>query len=203
VETLILVRHAHAAANETGLVNGLPPGGGLTAAGRGEARVLAEALADETIGLGVATELRRTRETLDLVLAGRDLATLVLPELNEIRFGSFEGGPLDEYRAWAWASPPDAECPGGGESRAEAAARVAAGLDLLLERRERVVLAVTHAVPARYVLDAADGIFPAARVAHVGHAAPFRLGRDAVETAAGTLRAWAKRPRFADAPSEA
>ena len=29
------------------------------------------------------------------------------PELDEIHFGSFDGGPLDDYRAWAAAHPPD------------------------------------------------------------------------------------------------
>jgi broad specificity phosphatase PhoE len=200
---MILVRHAHASSNEGRLVSCLPPGRGLTADGRREARALGELLAAEEVDLGVATELRRTQETLELALAGREVPTLVLPELNEIGFGSFEGGTLDAYRAWAWANEPDVECPGGGESRATAAARFADGLELLLARPEDVVLAVGHALPIRYVLDAADGSFPAQRLVPVDHAVPHRLEREAVEAAAETLRVWAGRPRFVDAPSEA
>ncbi|HJU47380.1 MAG TPA: histidine phosphatase family protein [Gaiellaceae bacterium] len=200
---MILVRHAHASSNESRLVSCLPPGQGLTSAGRREARALGELLAADELDLGVATELRRTRETLELALAERDVPTLVLPELNEIGFGSFEGGTLEAYRAWAWANEPDVECPGGGESRATAAARFARGLELLLARSEHVVLVVGHALPIRYVLDAADGSFPAQRLVPVDHAVPHRLEREAVEAAAETLRVWAERPRFADAPSEA
>ena len=135
--------------------------------------------------------------------SGGTCRALVLPELNEIGFGRFEGKPLDAYRAWAWAQEADVECPGGGESRSSAAARIADGLEVLLDRPEDVVLAVSHALPIRYVLDAADGGFPARRIERVAHAVPHRLQHDAVETAAETLRVWAQRPAFGDAPYEA
>ena len=73
-----------------------------------------------------------------------------------------------------------------------------AGLDQLLARPEDVVLAVTHALPMRYVLDAADGTFPTARITPVPHATPFALSADEIERAAETLRVWATTPRFAD-----
>jgi hypothetical protein len=71
---------------------------------------------------------------------------------------------------------------------------------VLLARPEDVVVAVSHALPIRYVLDASDGRFPAARIAHVPHAAPHALDADAVERAAETLVAWASAPRFDDLP---
>ncbi len=154
----------------------------------------------DAIDLGVATRLVRTQETLALALGTRSVERLVLPALDEIRFGAFEGGPLADYRAWAWSHPPDAECPGGGESRAEAAIRVAAALDTLLGRSEDVVLAVSHALPVRYVLDASDGTFPTARIGPVPHATAFPLEAEAVARAAETLRAWARSPRFDDLP---
>jgi broad specificity phosphatase PhoE len=146
----------------------------------------------------VATRLARTQETLELALGGRDVPRIVLPTLDEIGFGSFEGGPLAHYRAWAWTNEPDVVGPGGGESRAHAAERFAAALDTLLARPEEVVLAVSHALPIRYVLDAADGSFPAARIGHVPHGVPFELDGEAVERAAETLRVWATSPRFTD-----
>lgn len=200
MDTLLLVRHAHAASNAGELVSGVPPGEGLSDLGRSQAHALATAVAAEPVDLGVATELRRTQETLALALAGRDVPVVVVPGLNEIRFGAFEDGPLADYRAWAWTHGPGDACPGGGESRAEAAARIASALRLLLDRREQTVLAVSHAVPIRYVLDAAAGRSPSSRVEHVPHAEAHRLSRVAVEAAATTLRSWAVAPRFADTP---
>ncbi|MBA2294481.1 MAG: histidine phosphatase family protein [Actinobacteria bacterium] len=195
---LVLVRHAHARSNVAACVSSLPPGEGLSELGLEEALALREAIAHEPVGLGVASRLARTQETLDLALGGREVPRLVLPGLDEIGFGSFEAGALAEYRTWAFANEPDALCPGGGESRAHAAERFAGALDTLLAREEDVVLAVSHSLPIRYVLDAADGAFPAAQIVHVAHATPHELDAAAVERAAETLRAWAAAPRFAE-----
>ena len=195
---LLLVRHAHAHSNVAESVSSTPPGMGLSALGVEEARALGRALAAEPIDLGVATRLARTQETLELALEGRNVPQIVLPGLDEIGFGSFDGGPLADYRAWAWTTEPDAVCPGGGESRVHAAERFASALDELLARPEEVILAVSHALPVRYVIDASDGSFPAARLAHVSQATPFRLDAEQVERAAETLRVWATAPRFAD-----
>jgi broad specificity phosphatase PhoE len=196
VNTLLVARHAHAAANAEDVVNAVPPGLGLSAQGVEEARSLGQLLAAEPIELGVSSRLRRTSETLELALAGRDIPRIVEPLLDEIGFGSFEGGALADYRAWAWKQRPDAGCPGGGETRATAAARIAEGLVSLLERPEGTILAVTHGLPLRYILDAADGRFPSQRLARVPHAVPYRLERATVELAADTLRDWAAAPRF-------
>lgn len=200
MERLILVRHGHAASNVADVVNGIPPGGGLSDVGVEQALALRELLAGEKIELGVATELRRTQETLAILLAGLSVTTTVSPGLNEIRFGVFEAGPLAAYREWAWATEPDVDCPGGGESRAAVAIRVADALEDLLARPETTVFAVSHALPIRYVVDAADGRFPAARIEPVQHAFPHVLEPDAVEAAVEALRVWAHQPRFLDRP---
>jgi broad specificity phosphatase PhoE len=196
VKRLILVRHGEAASNVGDTVNGVPPGVGLAPLGREEAARLRAELADEPVDLGVATEFRRSQETVEIALARRPVATLIVPQLNEIGFGSFEGGSLQAYRAWAWTTEPDLPAPGGGEARSEVAARVAAGLELLLVRPEETILAVSHALPVRYVLDGADGIFPAAKIEPVGHAVPHRLEREAVARAAESLREWSGEPEF-------
>jgi probable phosphoglycerate mutase len=196
MRTLILARHGHAASNALDIVSCTPPGDGLSSRGIDEALALRESLSGEPIGLGVASELRRTQETLDLALADRGVPRLVLPAFNEIDFGSFEGGSLAAYREWAWTNEPDVECPGGGESRATAAARVAAGLEALLGHAEETILLVGHALPIRYILDASDGRFPAPRIEHVAHAAPYRLNREGVDTANETLRTWSEAPWF-------
>ena len=168
-----------------------------------EAAALGEALAAVEIELGVATRLVRTQETLELALGSRETARLVLPALDEIRFGAFEGGPLADYRAWAWSHEPQAECPGGGEPRRGGGADRRRPDGSCRAREEDVVLAVSHALPIRYVVDASDGVFPAARIGRVPHAVPYALEADALRLAAETLRAWAATPRFADATGEA
>ncbi len=198
METLLLARHGFAASNRDGAASCSVPGEGLTREGAEQARALGEALADETIDLGVASELARTQETLELALAGRAVSRLVLPELNEIHFGSFDDGPLVEYRAWAAAHPPDLEAPGGGESRADAASRYARGVGGLLERLESSLLVVGHALAIRYVLDAARGLVPAPLLAPVEHGALHRLSADEVRAAATLLGEWSLAPRFRD-----
>lgn len=197
MERLILARHAHAASNVDDVVSCRPPGRGLSEVGREESRRLAEALAQEHIDLAVTSELARTQETLELALGTRSVPRIVLREWNEIDFGGFESGPLEAYRAWAWANEADVDCPGGGETRAGVAARVAGVLETLLARDERTILAIGHALPVRYVLDAAEGQVPRARIGPVAHAMPHRLDRGQVTTAMRVLRDWSLAPVFA------
>jgi broad specificity phosphatase PhoE len=199
VKTLVLARHAHAASNVADTVSGVPPGEGLSEAGQREAAALRARLGKEPIDFGVASELRRTQETLALALDGRHVPVVVLPQLNEIDFGAYEGGPLAAYREWAWSTPADVDCPGGGESRTTIATRVAEALRWLLDRREDTILVVGHALPVRYVLDGSVGRAPPARIGTIGHAAPHWISREQAETAAKTLGAWVAAPRFADA----
>ena len=202
MEALVLVRHAFAGSNRDGTASATVPGEGLTPEGVEQARSVGRMLAGETISLGAASELRRTQETLELVLAGRAVPRLVVSELNEIDFGSFDGGSLASYRQWAASHPPAESAPGGGESRARAAARFARGLRILLARPERVVLHVGHALLVRYVLDAARQLLPAPVMTPVEHAAPHRLTSGEVETAALLLEEWSREPRFRDLSPE-
>jgi len=196
VQRLLLARHAFAASNDDETVSGVAPGLGLTPAGVEQARALGRRLAGVPVDLAAVTEFRRTQETADLALTGRDVPRLVVPELNEIDFGEFEGGLLAAYREWAWKAPADELCPGGRESRGHAAARYARGFGLLLARPEAAILAVTHAVPIRYLLDAADGRSPTARVHTVAHAEAVTLAADRVRAGVDALAAWAREPAF-------
>lgn len=193
---LLLARHGFAASNRDGIASSSIPGDGLTPEGVEQARALCELLASEEISVAMTSRLARTQETLALALAGRDVPVVIASELDEIHFGSFDGGLLDEYRAWAASEPPDVPAPGGGESRAQAAARFARGLRLVLARTEDRVLVVGHALAIRYVIDATEGLAPAARMAPVEHAFPFSLGRDELQRAASLLEEWSGAPRF-------
>ena len=198
MERAILARHGESEFSARGACNGDPTveGGALTPAGREQARALGLLLADEEIDLCATTEFVRTRETADIALAGRDVPRLVVPELNDIRFGRFEGALLTTYREWAHAHGPTDECPGGGESRAVAAARFAAGFRKVLDRRERTILVVTHALPIRYVLSALVEADPAAIVEPVQHAEPHRVSAAQLDRAVARLERWARAPVF-------
>jgi broad specificity phosphatase PhoE len=196
METLLLVRHALAGSNRDAVASCAVPGEGLTPEGVQQARALAVELTEVDIALAATTELARTQETLRLALHGRDIPTVSVPELNEIRFGSFDGGLLDTYRAWAAAQSPSERAPGGGESRADVAARFARGLRVLLALDGDTILFVGHALALRYALDAAEGLPPAALMRPVEHAHPYRLDRAGVERAAAVLEAWSLAPQF-------
>ena len=193
----MLARHGESERSVAGLVNGDPsvrvP---LTATGREEARRLGEELRHDELDLYVTSEFQRARETADVALQGRDVPRLVLADLNDIRFGEFEGRPLTEYRAWAHAHGPEDVCPGGGESRAQTVARYVHGYRTILARSEEAILVVAHGLPVRYVLDALERRNPAAAVAQVPYAEPFRLTADELATAVDLLEAWVRAPAW-------
>ena len=196
MERVVLARHGESERSVAGLTNGDPAVHvGLTATGREEARRLATALAGEPIDLCVTSQFRRAQETADLALAGRDVPRLVLADLNDIRFGEYEGRPLADYRAWARAHGPEDVVP-GGDSRAGTVVRYVRAYRTILARPEQTVLVVAHSLPVRYVLDAVDGHNPAAAVAQVPYAEPFRLTADELREAVERLEAWVERPAW-------
>lgn len=198
MEQAILARHGESTFSVTETISGDPKiSVPLTEAGREQARRLGEELADDEIDLCVTSEFERTRETADIALEGRDVPRLVLPELNDPRAGGFEGRPLAEYREWAWANDPLSEPPGGGESRAAVVSRVAGGYRTLLERPEPTILVIGHSLPIAYVLKAAKGMNPTAKVDLIGYAEPHRISAADLDRAIGALELWAKEPRFA------
>jgi len=198
VEQLTLARHGESDFSARGLANGDPsvdvP---LTALGEQQARDLGLALADQEIDLCVTSALGRTRATAALILAGRHVAVEAWPVLNDPRVGRFESGPLDAYRAWAGASGSAEEPPGGGESRLAIVTRYVGAFRKLLRRPEPAVLVVGHALSIAYVLSAAEGQPPAARIERpVAYAHPYRLGAADLRRALEVLEAWRDAPTW-------
>jgi 2,3-bisphosphoglycerate-dependent phosphoglycerate mutase len=197
VKRALLARHAESEFSVRGLTNGDPEIDiALTEQGREQARRLGAQLASTEIDLAVTSEFHRARETADLALAGRNVARLVLPELNDIRFGEFEGRLLAHYRAWARAHGPEDEVP-GGESRVESVRRYAAGFRAILARPERTILVVAHSLPIRYVLNAAAGALPAPAMEQVPYAEALPLSAAELTQAVERLEAWALAPAWA------
>ena len=193
---LLAARHGESELSAKALVNGDPgvacP---LTKLGRAQARALGTALANERIDLCAVTEFERVRETAEIALAGRDVPFLVLSELNDPRYGEFEGGSIVAYREWAWARGP-LDAPEGGEHRGEIAGRYARGFRTLADRPEDTILLVAHSLPLAYLRDAAAGAAPRSRMDMVEYAQVLRLEAAEVERAIGVLEAWAASPRF-------
>jgi probable phosphoglycerate mutase len=144
----------------------------------------------------VTSEFQRARETADLALAGRDVPRLVLAELNDVRFGRFEGGTLATYREWAAANEPTVEAPGGGESRSATVARYVRAYLTILARPERTILVVAHGLPIRYVLNALEETDPAPLVEQVAYGEPYRLPRRELELAVERLERWSSAPAW-------
>ena len=171
METLVLARHGESDLSARGIANGDPARACvLTDAGRVQARRLAELIARDRFDLYVTSAFTRTQETADLALAGRDVPRLVVPELNDIRFGDFESGAFDDYRAWARSASPTDVPPGDGESRATCV--------------------------ARYVLNALESRPPQPILDQVPYAEPFRLSADELAGAVDRLEAWAASPAW-------
>ena len=195
--TAILVRHGESNVSVRGVVNGDPRiAVELTPEGAEQARRLGERLAGEPLDLCVVSEFPRTRQTAEIALESRPVRIEVWPELNDPRYGNFEGGALDRYREWAWGHGSIDEAPGGGESRQAIVARYAVGLRRLVERPERTVVAVAHSLPIAYVLAAARGEDPGPRVDLVEYARPYRLTEDDLRAAVERLEAWCAEPTW-------
>jgi broad specificity phosphatase PhoE len=161
-----------------------------------QARALAKHIASEDIDLCVTSELERARQTADLALAQRSVRRIVLPELNDPLYGTYEGGPLDSYLAWAFANDSAAEPPGGGERRQALVARYAAGFRSIVERPERAALVVTHSLPIAYVLMALAGQDPAPRVPLVEYAEIHAVSAPELALAVVRLEAWCVAPTW-------
>lgn len=157
--TLLLVRHGvthHTSAKRFsgGLGGDNPP---LSEEGRGQVA----ATADWIAGLGhdpevvVASPVRRTRESGDLVAERLGLSLAEEPGFAEMEFGVWDGltfGQVMEqheadFHAWLGDT---AAAPHGGESFDQVRDRVLAGLDRVLAEHEgRSVVVVSHVTPIK------------------------------------------------------
>jgi broad specificity phosphatase PhoE len=198
MERLLLARHGESEYSARGLVNGDPDGGvGLTERGEEEARALGRALAEDPLDLCVVSPFPRTRRTAVLALAGRDVALVEESRLADPRAGGFEGRHLDEYRVWAWAADSREDAPGGGESRLACVDRYAEAYRDLLERPERTILAVIHALPIAYLVAAQRGEPPRARIdLPIEHARVYPFDAAELERALAVLDAWRAEPTW-------
>ena len=145
--TLILVRHAQSEANAAGVFTGSMDVA-LTEYGRRQAEALADRLAGRAITAVYASTLQRAQATARPTAERFGLEVTVLDALREAGLGEAEGLAWPEVRRrwtlgegarWADAIP-------GAERGDDVRARVAGGIDALLERhRDDIALCVSHA----------------------------------------------------------
>jgi broad specificity phosphatase PhoE len=189
VQLCVIARHGESTLNLENRVNGDPSVPvRLTELGREEARLLGRQVAHIPLELCVHTRFARTRETAEIALAGREIPFAEDPDLDDIRIGDFEGKTVDDYRAWKRAHTRSDPFP-GGESLDDAARRYADAFDRLLERPQMSILVVTHEIPLRYAINAADGSDDFESPTHqLANATPYLFDETALQRAVAVIR---------------
>ncbi|MFL5970545.1 MAG: histidine phosphatase family protein [Gaiellaceae bacterium] len=190
MQLYVIARHGESTLNFENRVNGDPTVHvQLTEKGREEARLLGQQVAHIPLELCVHTQFSRTHETAEIALSGREVPFEEDAELGDIDIGELEGKTLEDYRAWKRAHTRRDPFP-GGESLDDAARRYATAYERLLQRRESSILVVTHEIPLRYAINAADGSDELDGPTHqLANATPYLFDRAAVERAVARIRA--------------
>ena len=152
--TILLARHGETDWNAARRVQGhtdVP----LNDRGREQARALADELDDEPLDAVYASDLLRAHETARIVAERKGMDVIVLPELRERHFGTWEGltdtEVLERYpharTVTSW---------GDGETREELSRRILDALERIAEAHpDGRVLVVAHGGPLRVALHAA------------------------------------------------
>lgn len=157
--TIVLVRHGvthHTTGRRfSGGLAGDNPA--LSEEGRAQAAEVAAWLTElkDSVDVVVASPVRRTRETADIIAASLGLAVEEEPAFAEMEFGEWDGlsftevAERDKERLEAWFADM-AAAPPGGESFVVVQERVLAGLARLLETHAgRTVVLVSHVTPIK------------------------------------------------------
>ena len=166
--TIVLTRHGLTDRSDPEQHLGQGIDMGLSAAGRAQARALAERIGDERFDRIIASPLVRARQTAKAVAAGRPVE--IDRRLAEMDYGRWEGLTYEqieahdrEYRRRWEATPGSLACP-GGESGADVAERATSFLaDMLAWAAsagvaDPVVLVVAHSTLNRILVCAALGV---------------------------------------------
>jgi len=185
----VIARHGESTLNSENRVNGDPTVPvRLTEKGRDEARLLGQQVAHVPFELCVHTPFGRTLETAEIALAGREVLFTEEPLIVEIKIGELEGKALEDYRAWKHAHTRRDAFP-GGESLDDAARRYAEAYEELLERDESCLMIVTHEIPLRYAINAADGSDDLDGPTHqLANATPYLFDETALARAIAQIR---------------
>lgn len=157
---LLLARHGETDWNRAGRWQGHadPP---LNDAGRRQAEMLAEQLADDGVAAIYASDLRRARQTADVVARRLGIAVVATSALREIDVGSWSGltrSEVAERFPEGFARWQAGEIGHDGETREQLAARVIPAVERIAHAHPGdTVLVVTHGGVIRTLLRHAAG----------------------------------------------
>ncbi len=139
----------------------------LTALGLRQCEAAAARLAGTAVTAVYASPLERARASAEAIAKPHRLPVQVDPAFREMAFGAWEGLTRSEFTARfpeaarAWEDAPETVAPPGGETLAQVAERVEAGLAALLAGHpEQTLVLVTHGVVTRLLVLAALGLGP-------------------------------------------
>ena len=161
---LILIRHGQTEWNATGRWQGQadPP---LNAVGREQAQRTAQELQTQQIEVLISSDLKRARETAEIIAAAFKMEVQLDPRLREINLGDWQGLYSTEIRArWPqemeeWHDAPLSVRPPHGETIAELADRVLQAVEDIAQHypQQRMGI-VAHELPIAVITTHAAGI---------------------------------------------
>jgi len=137
----------------------------LSDEGRAQAKALGARLAGEPLAAAYASPLSRAMDTAGLIVAGRDISAVPVPELRETDHGHWEGKTRDEIRAQfpdeyaRWERDPFTFAPSNGETGLQVLARaLPAFLAIVGRHPDSAVLVVSHKATIRLVVGELLGV---------------------------------------------
>ncbi|RCW47320.1 putative phosphoglycerate mutase [Halopolyspora algeriensis] len=155
---LVLARHGQTPSNVRKVMDTLPPGPGLTEAGRSQAEGLAERLSAEKVVSIHASRAVRAQETAEPLARRHGIPVDVVDGIHEVRVGELEGSGdaaarrqfEDVYASWH-AGRIDEPMPGGETGRQALTRFLAATGELLSDVTAGTVVMVSHGAILRLV----------------------------------------------------
>jgi broad specificity phosphatase PhoE len=155
---IILLRHGQTDFNLKGIVQGSGVDSPLNENGRKQADAFYRAYRNYGFDKVFTSALKRTHQTVQGFIDD-GLSWEIVPELNEISWGNFEGQPItpeeDVYYRWVlaeWSAGKTDLRIKGGENPEEVAVRLAVALDLIMNSPNKNILVCMHGRAMRILL---------------------------------------------------
>lgn len=154
------MRHGESEANAAAVFAGRTDSP-LTARGREQAKVVAQALRPVHFDRIVSSTLSRTTDTAAMIAAGRGVPVETFADLQEIDLGDAAGRPFDELKGLpSYSSDGFTQWP-GGESLDDVVARAMRVIDrLVAESTGKTICVVGHGGVTRILVSGFMGVLP-------------------------------------------
>ncbi|MDI3417296.1 histidine phosphatase family protein [Streptomyces luteolus] len=132
--TTHILRHGETHYSREYLVNGDPSRAiPLSKAGVQSCGLVWHTLPLRQVSTWFSSEFRRARQTASMLMGVPEQGPVVDPQLNELDYGDFEGGPFLEYAAWLEEHGGRRRPPGARECQREGIERMLVGLQATVE----------------------------------------------------------------------